>query len=82
MEYAIFYGHLDVVKFLVNAGADPRRLIRFKKAQVVHYPLTLAMTTKDVDVGVEIAKYLLDNGARATQVSVGIEGRALKCATQ
>jgi ankyrin repeat protein len=69
MEHAIFFGHLDAVKVLVEAGADPRRVIKINTRRVIYYPLTISMVTKDADVGIEMAKYLISKGARPTQVS-------------
>ncbi|KAI8049744.1 ankyrin repeat-containing domain protein [Syncephalis plumigaleata] len=69
MEHAIFFGHLDAVKVLVEAGADPRRVIKINARRVIYYPLTISMVTKDADTGVEIAKYLISKGARPTQLN-------------
>ncbi|RKP04376.1 ankyrin repeat-containing domain protein, partial [Thamnocephalis sphaerospora] len=77
MEHAIFFGHLEVVKVLVEAGADPRRVIKFKasrdRSAAIHYPLALCMTVRDRARGIEIARYLIEKGARATQLNLNHE---------
>jgi hypothetical protein len=70
-EHAIILGHFEVVKLLIEAGADPRRVIKIKRKyeKKVYYPLTLCMSTTDCNVGLKIAHYLITKGARPTQVS-------------
>ncbi|KAI9597685.1 ankyrin repeat-containing domain protein [Syncephalis fuscata] len=67
MEHAVFYGNLDVVKVLIDAGADPCRVIKFKARRLIYYPLTLSMAIKDTETSLEVAKYLISKGARPTQ---------------
>ncbi|KAI9597730.1 ankyrin repeat-containing domain protein [Syncephalis fuscata] len=69
MEHAVFYGNLDVVKVLIDAGADPCRVIKFKARRLIYYPLTLSMAIKDTETSLEVAKYLISKGARPTQLN-------------
>ena len=54
LHKAVSRGHTDVVKLLLDAGADPNKAINFG-----HTPLTLAVVNGNVD----IVKILLDKGA-------------------
>ncbi|KAI0059307.1 ankyrin [Artomyces pyxidatus] len=62
LDFAIMAGSLDVVDFLLAAGADPKLPTRAKQGQPLH-PLTVTMFTPDEDRAAKIAERLLAAGA-------------------
>jgi ankyrin repeat protein len=76
LDYAILFGNVEIVRQLVKAGANVRRIIKlvdknyagFKYAPC--YPLSLCLLTQDqTSTGLAIASILLENGASASQVN-------------
>ncbi|CAG8533706.1 4216_t:CDS:10 [Dentiscutata erythropus] len=77
LEYAILFGHIDVVKRLIEVGANVRRRIMVKtinkdyyRANVlkIYYPLSLCLLVRDTQIGLEIASILIENGANSSQL--------------
>lgn len=82
LDYAIIFGHIEIVKLLVKAGANVQRQIKLQvqnnynrsfyfnriSTDVIRYPLELCLLTQDQKSGLEIASILLKNGASASQV--------------
>ncbi|CAB4474476.1 ankyrin [Rhizophagus irregularis] len=83
LDYAIIFGHVEIVKLLVEAGADVQRQIKLQvqniynrsfyhnriSTGVIYYPLGLCLLTQDQKSGLEIASILLKNGASTSQVN-------------
>ncbi|RIB26653.1 hypothetical protein C2G38_2064287 [Gigaspora rosea] len=75
LEYAILFGHIEVVKRLIEAGANVNRRIivrtrhRIPKLRIlkIYYPLGLCLLTRDTQIGLEIASILIKNGAHSAQ---------------
>jgi len=76
LDYAIIFGNIDVVKYLISVGADVRcaRKSKIKKFYVekklIYYPLDLCLLVYDQQIGMQIATILLENGATTSQVSM------------
>ncbi|KAG9287132.1 hypothetical protein G9A89_001026 [Geosiphon pyriformis] len=80
LEYAILFGRFEVVKLLIENGANVRRPIKFKlsdsrlyyssnyRKKKVYFPLGLSMITRTEKIGLKIATLLLENGAMASQL--------------
>ncbi|CAG8625696.1 14219_t:CDS:10, partial [Racocetra persica] len=75
LEYAIIFGHVDVVNRLIQAGANVRRRIIIKTTNSYHgqiiriyYPLCLCLLTRNAQKGLEIASILIKNGAHSSQL--------------
>ncbi|KAF0516118.1 ankyrin repeat protein [Gigaspora margarita] len=78
LEYAILFGHIEVVKCLIEAGANVNRRIIVKTPDMenlysnfkdlkIYYPLGLCLLTRDTQIGLEIASILIKNGAHSSQ---------------
>ncbi|RIB25411.1 hypothetical protein C2G38_2166058 [Gigaspora rosea] len=71
LEYAILFGHIEVVKRLIEAGANVNRRIIVKTSNMSskdYYPLGLCLLTRDTQIGLEIASILIKNGAHSAQI--------------
>ncbi|CAG8611552.1 13305_t:CDS:10, partial [Cetraspora pellucida] len=75
LDYAIIFGHIEVVKRLIQAGANVRRRIIIKTTDAYHcqviriyYPLRLCLLTRNAQKGLEIASILMDSGAHSLQL--------------
>ncbi|RIB26652.1 hypothetical protein C2G38_1996880 [Gigaspora rosea] len=78
LEYAILFGHIEVIKRLIEARANVNRRIIVKtpnmeylysnsKTLKIYYPLGLCLLTRDTQIGLEIASILIKNGAHSAQ---------------
>jgi len=85
LDYGILFGHVEIVKRLIKAGANVQRPIKFQVQNKitpiisyynngpvfrVHFPLELCLITPNQKSGLEIASILLENGAIASQVLI------------
>jgi ankyrin repeat protein len=79
LDYAILFGHVEIVKRLIKAGANVQRQIKIKvrnnryyygntQNNIIYYPLGLSLLTQDQKYGLEIASILLKHGANVSQV--------------
>ncbi|CAJ0829388.1 15258_t:CDS:10 [Entrophospora sp. SA101] len=79
LDYAILFGQLEVVKYLINLGANVRRYIKIEKVpnvpsyysiniSKIYYPLSLCMLLINEKIGLQIATLLLENGAMVSQI--------------
>ncbi|KAI9220072.1 hypothetical protein BC828DRAFT_137828 [Blastocladiella britannica] len=70
IHYAVMYGHIDLVRWLIEVGASPTREFTSKSGYQFSdtwHPLSLTLLTPDRTVGKAISELLLEHGATATQ---------------
>lgn len=75
LDYAILFGNVEIVRQLIKAGANVRRLIKIQNKDDISlrfepcYPLSLCLLIQDQESGLAIASILLENGASGSQVN-------------